>query len=43
VREGERGAERTMSWDEVSRYGIEWHRARGIDLSCVRIPGGAEV
>ena len=31
-----------MSWEEVSRYGIEWHRARGIDFSHVRIPGGMD-
>jgi len=34
------GDHRTMGWEEVSRYGIEWHKARGLDLSRLRIPGG---
>jgi NADH-quinone oxidoreductase subunit D len=34
------GGHRTMGWDEVSRYGIEWHKARGLDLSRIRMPGG---
>ncbi len=34
------GDHRTMGWDDVSRYGIEWHKARGLDLSKLRIPGG---
>jgi len=31
---------RIMSWEEVSRYGVEWHKARGLDLSRITIPGG---
>ena len=42
IRDGETQEGRTMSWEEVSRYGIEWHRARGIDFSHVRIPGGMD-
>jgi membrane-bound hydrogenase subunit alpha len=41
LRDGGEGDGRTMSCEEVTRYGIEWHRARGIDFSRVRIPGGA--
>jgi NADH-quinone oxidoreductase subunit D len=40
VRNAERGDRKTMSWEEVSRYGVQWHKARGIDLSGIRIPGG---
>jgi membrane-bound hydrogenase subunit alpha len=32
---------RTLGWEELSRYGVEWHRARGIDFSRVRLPGGS--
>ena len=32
---------RTMTWDEVSRMGIQWHKERGLDLSTLRIPGSA--
>jgi NADH-quinone oxidoreductase subunit D len=41
LRDGAADGDRTMSWEEVSRYGVEWHKARGIDFSRVRIPGGA--
>jgi NADH-quinone oxidoreductase subunit D len=34
------GDHRTMGWDEVSRYGIAWHKARGLDFTSVRMPGG---
>ena len=38
-----RGAGRkTMTWEEVSRYGVEWHKARGLDFSSLGIPGGIE-
>jgi membrane-bound hydrogenase subunit alpha len=40
VRNADRGDKQTMSWEEVSRYGVEWHKARGIDLSGILIPGG---
>ena len=40
LRENDENEGRTMSWEEVSRYGVEWHKARGIDFSRVRIPGG---
>jgi NADH-quinone oxidoreductase subunit D len=36
------GGHRTMSWEEVSRYGIQWHRARGLDLSRIRMPAGLD-
>jgi membrane-bound hydrogenase subunit alpha len=39
LRDGAGG--RTLSWEEVSRYGVEWHKARGIDFSKVRIPAAA--
>jgi NADH-quinone oxidoreductase subunit D len=31
---------RLMTWEAVSRYGVEWHKARGLDLSRITIPGG---
>ena len=34
-------AKRTMTWDEVSRMGIRWHKERGLDFSTLRIPGSA--
>jgi NADH-quinone oxidoreductase subunit D len=40
VRSAGRDDKRTMSWDEVSRYGVQWHKERGLDLSGIRIPGG---
>ena len=30
---------KTLGWDEVSRYGVAWHKARGLDLSTLRIRG----
>jgi membrane-bound hydrogenase subunit alpha len=36
------GTHRTMGWDEVSRHGIEWHKARGLDLSRLKLPGGID-
>ncbi len=42
VREGDAADKKTMSWEEVSRYGVEWHKARGLDFSTLRIPGGIE-
>ena len=32
---------RTLTWEEVSRMGVQWHRDRGLDFSRLRIPGGA--
>jgi membrane-bound hydrogenase subunit alpha len=40
LNEGGESGGRTLSWEEVSRYGIAWHKARGLDLSKVSIPGG---
>ena len=40
LRDGGETGGRTLSWDEVSRYGVAWHKARGLDFSKVRIPGG---
>jgi membrane-bound hydrogenase subunit alpha len=40
LRDHSNGDRRTMGWEEVSRYGIAWHKERGIDFSRVRIPGG---
>jgi membrane-bound hydrogenase subunit alpha len=28
---------KTMGWEDVVRYGVEWHKARGIDFSGVKI------
>ncbi|HEY9595449.1 MAG TPA: nickel-dependent hydrogenase large subunit [Spirochaetia bacterium] len=39
LHDGAKGERKTLGWDEVSRYGIEWHKARGLDLSSLRIPG----
>jgi NADH-quinone oxidoreductase subunit D len=37
------GGERTtMGWDEVTRFGIAWYKARGIDLSKLRLPEKAD-
>jgi membrane-bound hydrogenase subunit alpha len=40
LNEGPRGEGRTMAWEEVTRYGVQWHKARGLDLSKITIPGG---
>jgi len=34
------GESRSMTWDEVSRYGVEFYKARGIDFSRVTLRGG---
>jgi len=41
VRDAARGTPRTLTWDELSRYGVDWHRRRGIDFSKVVLSGGA--
>ena len=41
VRDTARGTPQTLTWDELSRYGIDWHRRRGIDFSKVVLSGGA--
>jgi hypothetical protein len=41
VREENEARGRTMSWEQVSRFGIAWHKARGLDFSKLSIPGGA--
>jgi NADH-quinone oxidoreductase subunit D len=41
VLDTKRGTPRTLTWDELSRYGIDWHRRRGIDFSKVVLSGGA--
>jgi NADH-quinone oxidoreductase subunit D len=41
LRDGAGNDNRTMTWEEVSRMGIQWHRDRGLDFSRLRIPGGA--
>ena len=41
VLDTERGTPRTLTWDELSRYGVDWHRRRGIDFSKVVLSGGA--
>ena len=33
---GDSQGARTLGWEELSRYGVEWHRRRGIDLSTIR-------
>jgi NADH-quinone oxidoreductase subunit D len=40
LNEGTGGKGRTMGWEEVTRYGVQWHKARGLDLSKIKIPGG---
>jgi len=40
LNEGSGGEGRTMGWEEVTRYGVQWHKARGLDLSKIKIPGG---
>ena len=40
LNEGSDGEGRTMAWEEVTRYGVQWHKARGLDLSQIKIPGG---
>jgi len=34
------GESRAMTWDEVSRYGVQFYKARGIDFSRVRLREG---
>jgi NADH-quinone oxidoreductase subunit D len=34
------GDSRSMTWDEVSRYGVEFYKARGIDFSRVSLGEG---
>jgi membrane-bound hydrogenase subunit alpha len=41
LRDGVSRDSRSMTWEEVSRMGIRWHKERGLDLSGLRIPGGA--
>jgi NADH-quinone oxidoreductase subunit D len=41
LRDGVSSDSRTMTWEEVSRMGVQWHKDRGLDLSALRIPGGA--
>jgi membrane-bound hydrogenase subunit alpha len=31
------GSSRTLSWEDVRRYGIQWHKERGIDFSRVTL------
>ncbi len=40
LNEGSGGEGRTMGWEEVTRYGVQWHKSRGLDLSKIKIPGG---
>jgi NADH-quinone oxidoreductase subunit D len=35
------GEARTLNWEELVRFGIDWHRRRGVDFSKVAIRGGA--
>jgi membrane-bound hydrogenase subunit alpha len=40
LRDGSETGGRTLGWEELSRYGVQWHKERGIDFSKVQIPGG---
>ncbi len=40
VRDRSKRESRSLTWGEISRYGVDWYRARGIDFSKVSIPGG---
>ena len=33
---GDSEGPRTLGWEEISRYGVEWHKRRGLDLSTIR-------
>jgi len=35
------GEARTLDWEELVRFGVDWHRRRGVDFSKVAIRGGA--
>jgi membrane-bound hydrogenase subunit alpha len=41
IRDATRGGRRTMSWEEVSRYGVDFYRRRGIDPSRIVLKGGS--
>ncbi|HTP58961.1 MAG TPA: nickel-dependent hydrogenase large subunit [Spirochaetia bacterium] len=41
IKDSERGARRTMSWEEVSRYGVDFYRRRGIDPSRILLKKGS--
>ncbi len=35
------GEARTLNWEELVHFGIDWHRRRGVDFSKVAVRGGA--
>jgi membrane-bound hydrogenase subunit alpha len=41
VRDHGKGERRTMSWEEVSRYGVDFYRRKGIDPSRITLRGGS--
>jgi membrane-bound hydrogenase subunit alpha len=41
VRDHDRGERRIMSWEEVSRYGVEFYKRKGIDPSRITLQGGS--
>ena len=41
IKDGGRGERRIMSWDELSRYGVDFYRRKGIDPSRITLRGGS--
>ena len=42
LRDGITRDTRSLTWEDVSRMGVQWYKDRGLDLSGIRIPGGHE-
>ncbi len=41
IKDGGKGERRIMSWDELSRYGVDFYRRKGIDPSRITLRGGS--
>jgi len=41
IRDRDRQERQTMSWEEVSRYGVDFYRKKGIDPSKITLRGGS--
>jgi membrane-bound hydrogenase subunit alpha len=41
IKDRNKGEQRTMSWEEVSRYGVDFYKRKGIDPSRITLRGGS--